>query len=85
MDFEWSVNEDLNGSDHYPIHFKNLINFPTECQPKWKVQRADWIKFREGVVIDRKFDSFESHLEAYEYLIWNYIEKCRSFYSKNYG
>ena len=34
VDFNWSVNEYLNGSDHYPIHLDYVVNMPTECHPK---------------------------------------------------
>ncbi|XP_066975443.1 uncharacterized protein [Macrobrachium rosenbergii] len=51
LDFNWSVNEDLNGSDHYPIHLKYAVNAPSETLPKWKVEDADWDKFSQGVSI----------------------------------
>ena len=44
------------------------MNSPTECLPKWKTKDADWIRFKEGIVIGKEFNSFESHLDAYEYL-----------------
>ena len=68
IDFSWSVSNYLNGSDHYPIHLKSVINSPTDCLPKWKIQEADWAKFSENITIDKEFECFESHLEAYEYL-----------------
>ena len=30
LDFNWSVNEYLNGSDYFPIHLKFARNVPTE-------------------------------------------------------
>ena len=68
IDFNWSVNEYLNGSDHYPIHLEYAVNTPTECHPKWKVHEDDWSKFREGIIIDKEFEAFPSHLNAYDYL-----------------
>ena len=76
VDFNWSVNEYLNGSDHYPIHLEYAVNTPTECHPKWKVHEADWNKFREGIIIDREFDSFPSHLDAYDYLKEKILESA---------
>ena len=85
IDFNWSVEEDLHGSDHFPIHLKNITNSPTECNPKWKVQEADWAKYRDYIVIDREFESFKSHLEAYKYLITKILESAEAFIPKTYG
>ena len=41
LDFNWSVNEYLNGSDHFPIHLKFARNVSTEMPPKWKPLEAD--------------------------------------------
>ena len=46
LDFEWSVHEDLCGSDHFPtfLHYKNkaaLLNIP-----KWSFKKADWYNFK---------------------------------------
>ena len=69
LDFNWSVNDFLNGSDHYPIHLKYITNTPSDSPPKWKVNEADWEKFRECATLDREFESFNSHLEAYTYFL----------------
>ena len=67
LDFIWSVNEYLCGSDHFPIHLKYIKNTPTECPPKWKTREADWQKYRENFTLDREFESFDNHIEAYDY------------------
>ena len=41
VDFNWSVNEYLNGSDHFSIHLKFAGNVPSETPPKWKPLEAD--------------------------------------------
>ena len=66
--FNWSVNNYLHGSDHYPIHLKYSENVPSSSPPKWKEKDADWDKYRQGIRIDREFESFPTHLEAYSYL-----------------
>ena len=43
LDFHWSVNDYLNGSDHFPIHLRYAQNVPSESPPKWKVEEADWV------------------------------------------
>ena len=42
LDYQWSVDEDTHGSDHWPIHLKYLKNVPSPCLLKWKVSKADW-------------------------------------------
>ena len=68
LDFEWSVDEFLNGSDHYPIYLKTVKNIPSSSTPKWKLEQADWTKYSQDIVLNRKFESFENHVTAYEYL-----------------
>ena len=67
LDFNWSANEYLDGSDHFPIHLKFAKNVPTETPPKWKPLDADWAKYKEGIKLDRSFESFDCHPEAYTY------------------
>ena len=67
LDFHWSVNVYLNGSDHFPIHLRYAQNVPSESPPKWKVEEADWVKFSDGINLVRDFESFDSHLDAYDY------------------
>ena len=55
LDFNWSVNEYLNGSDHFPIHLKFARNVPMETPPKWKPLEADWAKYEEGIKLVKIF------------------------------
>ena len=68
-DYQWSVGEDLHGSDHWPIHVKFLRNSPSPCLPKWKAGEADWKTFQDSTKIDRTIEDFPSHSAAYEYLV----------------
>ena len=61
MDFNWSVVEYLNGSDHYPIHLKFVRNTPSESSPKWKVEESGWGKFSQGINLSIDFKSFEPY------------------------
>ena len=67
LNYLWSVNEHLHGSDHFPIHLKFARNVPSEAPIKWKETEADWEKFQRGVMLSRELESFESHLAAYDY------------------
>ena len=85
IDFNWSVNEFLNGSDHYPIHLKFLRNTPSESPPKWKVEEADWVKFDRGIDLSRDFESFETHIEAYDYFTESTLRSAEASIPKTKG
>ena len=34
LDYQWSVEEDAHGSDHFPIHLKYVQNLPSPCLPR---------------------------------------------------
>ena len=82
LDFNWSVNEYLNGSDHFPIHLKFARNVPTETPPKWKPLEADWAKYKEGIKLVRSFDC---HLEAYTYITDVMLTSAESSIPKTTG
>ena len=69
LDYEWSVDNDLHGSDHWPIHIKYVRNLPSPCQPKWKTDEADWGSFTINTKVDRVATEFPSPFAAYEYLV----------------
>ena len=70
LDFEWAVDAHLNGSGHFPIH-SIFIRYSSnnETPPEWKVEEADWIKFNQDIILDRDFESFECHIDAYNYFV----------------
>ncbi|OOZ70794.1 hypothetical protein BOW49_13365, partial [Solemya velum gill symbiont] len=45
LDFEWSVENDLHGSDHFPLILKNTELENTAHPPKWKMSKANWTQF----------------------------------------
>ena len=85
LDFLWSVDEFLNGSDHYPIHLKSVENIPVETSTKWKVEGADWGSFSQGINLCREFESFESHIDAYDYFIDSTLASAHDFIPKTKG
>ncbi|WP_370607161.1 hypothetical protein [Solemya velum gill symbiont] len=42
LDFEWSIENDLHGSDHVPLILKNTEHKNTAQPPKWKMSKANW-------------------------------------------
>ena len=68
LNFNWTVDEFLHGSDHFPILLKYARNIPSDSPIKWKEEEADWAKYQGGFELSREMESFGSHLESYEYL-----------------
>ena len=69
LDFSWWVDDHLNGSDHFPIYLKINDNNPSSASPKWKLDEADWGKFTSDIELEKDFESFENHIDAYDYLV----------------
>ena len=85
LDFNWCVNDYLNGSDHYPIHLDYVKNTPSDAPTKWKVKEADWEKFSKGINLDREFESFDSHLDAYKYFAESTLKSAETSIPKTKG
>ncbi|MCU7800748.1 MAG: reverse transcriptase-like protein [gamma proteobacterium symbiont of Lucinoma myriamae] len=45
LDFDWSVCDDLHGSDHFPIIIKEIESSNEELPSKWNLKKANWEKF----------------------------------------
>lgn len=46
----WSVDNDLHGSDHYPIFLAPFnANFSNTGTPKWLFQNADWSEYKNRI------------------------------------
>ena len=73
LDFSWWVDDHLNGSDHFPIYLKANENLPSTSSPKWKLKEADWAKYSSDIKLERDFESFGNHIEAYDYLVENIL------------
>ena len=69
LDYQWSVDENDHGSDHWPVHLKYVQNIPSPCLPKWKSGEADWKLFNNSTDVDCEFNDFQTPISAYEYLM----------------
>ena len=85
IDFNWSVSEYLNGSDHFLIYLKFARNIPTETPLKWKPLEAEWAKYKEGIKLVRSFESFDCHMEAYTYFTGVMLTSAESSIPKTTG
>ena len=45
LDFDWSVCDDLHGSDHFPILIKETESSDDEQHCQWNLQKANWETF----------------------------------------
>ena len=42
LDFNWQVEEEQWGSDHYPVILHNQFYSPEVRQPRWQFHKANW-------------------------------------------
>ena len=47
LDFKWEIKDDVMGSDHYPIFIRSNAPLPDETVPQWKLNKADWVTFKQ--------------------------------------
>ena len=85
LDFNWTVDEFLHGSDHFPIHLKYARNIPSDCPVKWKEREADWAKFQEGIKLEQEYESFESNIKAYDYFTSEILDSANISIPKTKG
>ena len=45
LDFDWSVCDDLHGSDHFPILIKETESSNDEQHCRWNLKKANWETF----------------------------------------
>ena len=67
-DFDWRVLDDLHGSDHFPIVVSLANDPPMQRSPKWCLDRADWLKFKELSSISQDITELPSIAAAIELL-----------------
>ena len=85
LNFNWSVNEFLHDSDHFPIHLNFVKNTPSSSHIKWKEKEADWVKYEQGIGLSREFESFKTHIDAYNYLSSEMLNSANNSIPKTKG
>ena len=75
LDFNWSVLDDLHGSDHFPIVIKEIESDPEEHHPRWNLNKANWETFsllcEETITPKQKND-----VECFTKTLIDIAEKC---------
>lgn len=59
LDFQWKVEEDLHGSDHFPIVLRYDQLIPEERIPRWQFHKAKWDKFASLCESELQFETFK--------------------------
>ena len=42
LDFDWSVLDDLHGSDHFPIKIEEIESTNEDHHSRWNLNKANW-------------------------------------------
>ena len=85
LDYQWSVDRHLHGSDHFPIHLKYVKNQPSPCLPKWKCAEADWRSYNRSLKLEMNKNHFSLPTDAYDYLTNMITEKASEYIPKTSG
>ena len=85
LDYGWSVDNNLYGSDHWPIHLKYMENIPSPSVPKWKIEEGNWNKYRETCKMGKNCNEFPSPIEAYDHFTEVVIDKAGNHIPKTSG
>ena len=84
LDFNWSVLDDLHGSDHFPIVIKEIESNPEEHHPRWN--KANWGTFSllcEETITPDLFKT-ANDIECFTKTLIHIAEKCIQKISTNY-
>ena len=49
LDFDWSVLDDLHGSDHYPILLKSTLGEEEDREERYNIKKANWTLFDDNM------------------------------------
>ena len=69
LDFNWTVDDDQHGSDHFPIHLSHKLTHETSS-PRWVLKRADWELFGSSLYLKTLFESSLSNLIRGRIIPW---------------
>ena len=71
-DLNWKVNDDLHGSDHFPILVSEVGPSKQERPKRWMLHKANWEKFKtlcEQSIDPNAFDKCENPAELFTSLL----------------
>ena len=78
LDFDWSVCDDLHGSDHFPILIKETDSSDDEQHCRWNLKKANWETFTtlcQEQLTPKKCKTAED-MSAFTSALHDISEKC---------
>ena len=78
LDFDWSVCDDLHGSDHFPILIKETESSNDEQHCRWNLKKANWETFTtlcQDRLTPEKFKTAED-MSAFTSALHDISEEC---------
>ena len=78
LDFDWSVCDDLHGSDHFPILIEETESSDDEQNCRWNLKKANWEAFTtlcQEQLTPKKFKTAED-MSAFTSALHDISEKC---------
>ena len=76
LDYEWSVHDDLCGSDHFPIVIKTNEPTCTTSNPTWKLNKADWCRFSDMCSAELGCEGEDLSMEDFTTTLNGIAENC---------
>ena len=77
-DFIWKIDEDLHGSDHFPILVSEVGPSIQQRPERWKLHKANWEQFKvycEQSIDQNVFNNCENPAELFTSLVYSAAEK----------
>ena len=78
LDFNWQVEEDQWGSDHYPIILQNQFYSPEDRQPRWQFHKANWPQFQNmcSIITPDLFEGSDDPLKLFTETVYDIASTC---------
>ncbi|MES9994020.1 MAG: reverse transcriptase domain-containing protein, partial [Candidatus Thiodiazotropha sp.] len=78
LDFDWSVCDDLHGSDHFPIIIKEIESSDEEQHSRWNLKKANWEMFVTSCQERLSSEKFKTALDmsAFTSALHEISEQC---------
>ena len=79
LDYNWRVQEEPHGSDHFPIILEHLNTKPEDKTPGWNLHKADWEKFKKSCLTKLNPASStnqEDHITHFTNTLITIAEEC---------
>ena len=79
LGYNWKVDDDTSGSDHFPILLENNTNKLSKRTPSWNLEKANWEGFKTSSLAKLTPEANKNNKEDIQYFIntlLNIAEEC---------